>query len=230
MSSDIQSAQKEISCFIGKLLRENFGKGPESVFVQMAGNYLTIYIRNFLSPIEKILQEQEQDLILEEMRQRLMKVLIHEIRAYIHATTGVQIEHLYYDWNLSNRSGMILAIGNNLFFQTSTVESYHGKEQTEQEVSALSKEAQKTPEMITSFQLNSRTIVIIRSGILVRIEKEIIRFGKETLLKTIKRSLEKGYLHNTADFEAILNKKIHDIFVDWNFEQDESAIVIITEA
>ncbi|QOY36429.1 Na-translocating system protein MpsC family protein [Anaerobacillus isosaccharinicus] len=230
MNSDMQSAQKEISSFTGSLLRENFGKGPESVFVQMAGKYLTIYIRNFLSPIEKVLQQQDQDLIIDEMRQKLMYALIHDIRAFINAVTGVQIEHIYYDWNMTNRSGMIFAIGNEIFYDTVVVDNYHGKEEVEQKISTLSKEAEKTPEKITSFQMNSRTIAVIRTGILVRIEKEIIRYGKETLLKVIKRSLEKGYLHNSTNFEAILDKKVHDIFVDWDFELDESTIVIITEA
>ncbi|WP_209124227.1 hypothetical protein [Alkalihalobacillus sp. BA299] len=48
-------------------------------------------------------------------------------------------------------------------------------------------------------------------------------------MKGIKRSVEKGYLYSTVDFTSILNRKINDIFVEWDFEIDESPIILITE-
>ena len=52
-----KSQQTELASYIGKLLRDNFGKGPESVFVTIDQSVITIYLRNFISPTEKILIE-----------------------------------------------------------------------------------------------------------------------------------------------------------------------------
>ncbi len=46
-----------ISSFTGRLLREKFGKGPTSVFVAINNPYITIYLRDFLAPIERVLFE-----------------------------------------------------------------------------------------------------------------------------------------------------------------------------
>lgn len=75
--------------------------------------------------------------------------------------------------------------------------------------------------------INDRTILVIRNGILVRIEKELIRLGLEGNLKLAKRNLEKSYLHNINHFQRILNTKIVDVFVDWDFQLDKSIFVFI---
>lgn len=49
---------KEIASHIGRLLREAFGKGPQSIFVNISRPFIVIYLRNFLSPTEKILLQQ----------------------------------------------------------------------------------------------------------------------------------------------------------------------------
>ena len=58
-----------------------------------------------------------------------------------------------------------------------------------------------------------------------RIEKQLIRQGMREELKIAKRSLEKGLLHNNNHFENILNTRVDDISVDWEFDLDKSIIV-----
>ncbi|MGO4372323.1 hypothetical protein AB4Z21_16440, partial [Paenibacillus sp. MCAF20] len=62
-------------------------------------------------------------------------------------------------------------------------------------------------------------------GILISIEKELIRLGNEGHLKLAKRNLEKRHLHNSIRLEPMLNRKINDVFVDWDFHLDKSVIV-----
>ncbi|MEH7128397.1 Na-translocating system protein MpsC family protein, partial [Neobacillus drentensis] len=80
---------------------------------------------------------------------------------------------------------------------------------------------------VLSYLLNERTLVVIRNGILVPIEKELIRLGNFEALRLAKRNLEKRLLHNSGNFESILQTKVNDIFVDWDFYRDKSVIVLI---
>lgn len=52
------SVQAEIASYIGKLLRDNFGKGPSSVYVSLKKPFITIHLRDFLAPMERVLLSQ----------------------------------------------------------------------------------------------------------------------------------------------------------------------------
>ena len=219
----------EISNYISKILRDNFGKGPESVHVSLGNTFITFYIRNFLSPTERVLMKQKQEETIQETRDLVMQTLIPEIKAYIKIVTGMEIREFYYDWSLHNKSAMFTGIAtDSTGIKAPIAEDFIGKKEMVTEIINLSEESEKAPEEVFAFQLNHRTFLVIRKGILVSIEKQLIRQGMKQELKLAKRTLEKGLLHNNNHFESILNRKVLDIFVDWDFDLDKSVIVFIT--
>ncbi|CAH0343942.1 Na-translocating system protein MpsC family protein [Bacillus sp. CECT 9360] len=218
--------EKELGSYIGRLLRENFGRGPESVFASINKPFITVYITNFLSPMEKALVNQEQSIYVEKTRDMLMETLIEEIKAYIKIHIGMDIEEFYYDWNLDSPSGMFVAISakNN----QSIIDSYENQDEIHNEIAIVSKEAEKQPDTIYSYFINSRTLLIIRTGFLVNIEKELIKLGFQDTLRVTKRNLEKRLIHeHRHNFEAYLDAQLTDFFVDWDFERDRSSIIFI---
>jgi uncharacterized protein YbcI len=225
----LQKQSTELSSYISKILRDHFGKGPESVHVSFGKTFITVYIRNFLSPTEKVLMDQKQEENVQQTRDLVMQTLIPEIKAYVKIITGMEIREFYYDWGLDNKSGMFTGV---CFDSTSSEvpinEDFTGKAELMKEIIQLSSESEKKPDEIYACQLNQRSILVIRNGILVRIEKQLIRQGMREALKLAKRTLEKGLLHNNNHFEGILKTKVVDIFVDWDFDLDKSVIVFFT--
>lgn len=228
MNQKINQYQQLIASYAGKLFRDHFGKGPESAVVSIGSNCITIYFRNFLTPSERVLLEQDHEMIVHQMRETLLQTMIPEFASYIEIVTGVKPHEFYYDWNLHNKSGMLVAFCPDPIpgGQEVNVE-YEGKAGLEQEIVNISHQAQKVPEELVSYEINPRTLLIIRNGVLVRIEKELIRLGHNELLKSVKRNLEKSYLHNNSSFERILNKRVVDCFVDWHFDSDKSIMVLV---
>lgn len=230
MNQQINQHQQLITSFAGKLLRDHFGKGPESVFVSIGDVFITIYWRNFLTPSERVLLEQDHILIIDQMREKLLQMMLPEIAGYIEIVTGNRPREFYYDWSLHNKTGMLVGICNEPFpYGQAVYEDYTGKEETEQELLRISQEVQKLPNELYSCEVNSRMLLVIRKGILVPIEKELIRLGHGELLKGVKRSLEKRYLHNNSWFEKILQRKVVDSFTDWDFELDKSVILLVLQ-
>ncbi len=222
-----QNINQQIGNFIGKLLRDTFGKGPESVYIAAGHTCFVAYVRNFMSPMEKILIEHEQEDTVFEMRAKLMESLFPEIRAYVRITTGIQLREFYCDWNFTNQSGVLVGVSQEPMPPEENTEDYLGKSEIEQEIVRVSEQAERAPDEITSFAINHRTLVVIRTGILVRIEKEFIRHGQESLLRRVKATLEKSHLETNEHFEEFLKRRIIDIFVDWDFDRDKSVIVMI---
>ena len=87
----------------------------------------------------------------------------------------------------------------------------------------------KTPEQTKLVWLNDRMILVERSGILIQLEKELIGIGVIEELKMAKRPLERKML-DISSIEAIVERKVIETFVDWNFEKDLGYMVFILEA
>ncbi|WP_127580505.1 Na-translocating system protein MpsC family protein [Paenibacillus koleovorans] len=220
--------QNEIASHIGKMLREAFGKGPQSIFVSMEPPFFVVYLRNFLTPTEKILLKQGQVRTIQHTRDLVMRSLIPEIKAYLLLLTGMNLSEFYYDWELHNHSGIFVGLQSEDVSWTSEADKqYEGEEELHREIRAISHRVQKQPEQLFSRMINKRTLLVVRTGNLIDLSKELIRLRDEEHLKQALNELEKKYLRDNKYVEQILGAKIVDVFVDWNFHVDRSVIVLI---
>ncbi|PYZ91954.1 hypothetical protein CR194_17290 [Salipaludibacillus keqinensis] len=224
---EAKSINAELASYTAKLFRDNFGKGPQSVYVSIEHPFVTIYLRDFLAPMERVLVRQENFMKIEETRDCLMQELIPEIKATLRVTAKINIDNIYYDWSIKNRTGLLVGvITEDNDEELKSFSDYPQKQRVHDEIIKMSKQAEKAPEEVDSLYLNSRTLVVKRSGILVEIEKEFIRSGFTESLRLSKRKLEKGML-DPGTFEEILGLNVLDIFVDWDFHFDISYITFI---
>ncbi|MDN3427613.1 Na-translocating system protein MpsC family protein [Microbacterium sp. APC 3898] len=219
----------EVGSYISTLLRDHFGKGPTSVFVTVKPPFITIHLRGFLAPTEKILMKQQEHRRVLETRDLLMNQLVSDIKLELWKIGKIDIEDVYADWNLDDQTGMILAIMPDKtpaadFEWDSDIQV----ENIREEVMEASRKAQKTPESTELYWLNKRTLLIERSGIFVEIEKELIKGGFIEELKLVKRPLERRLILQTQ-IEAILGQPIMEVFLDWNFITDKGYIVLLLE-
>ncbi|WP_421385110.1 Na-translocating system protein MpsC family protein [Bacillus salacetis] len=225
---DIKTQQTKLANNFGKLLRDKFGKGPEAIFVTISDPYVLVYIKGFISAMEQVLLEQGQDLTVKTTREYLMKSIDPEIRGQIKGLTDLDIQHIYYDWNLDNRSGVFVGVGSDLtILDEDNRTHYNGQSEVNQEIVSISRQAEKAPDETFSYKLSDRTLIVIRKGILVPIEKQLISLGFDEKLRVAKRQLEGELLLNSTHFASVLNAGIQDVFVDWNFELDNSVISFI---
>lgn len=218
--------QNELASHIGKMLRDAFGKGPQSIYVSIDRPFIIVYLRSFLTPTEKILLNQGQIRTVLHTRDTVMSLLLPEIKAYLLLLTGMNIMEFYYDWELHNHSGVIVGRqAGELPLEPRA--AYSGQEQLHQEISWMSRRIQKSPAYIDSRMINTRTLLVVRSGILIDLSKELIRLRQEEPLKQAIKHLEKTYLRDNRSIEHMLDTKIVDVFVDWDFAGDTSVIVFI---
>ncbi|WP_145139870.1 DUF2294 domain-containing protein [Paenibacillus sp. Y412MC10] len=214
--------------YTSKLLRDHFGKGPESVVVSVGHTFITIYLRNFLTPSERILLEQEQEDMIVQTRANLMQAVIPEIISYLEIMNGSKPEEVYYDWNLHKRSGMIAVVSAEAGKQGTAVNrEYPVKSEVEAEILHICQQIQKSPEQIDSFELNPRTLLVVRSGVYLELEKALIRLGHGRLLKSVKSGLEKEYIMRSKRLNSLLHQPVSDCFIDWNDKLDKSILLLI---
>ncbi|WP_100401219.1 DUF2294 domain-containing protein [Bacillus sp. FJAT-44742] len=221
--------ENKIAAYVGKMIRDHFGKGPRSVYVTIAPPYITMHLDDFLGPMESVLLGKNEQMTVFHIREKLMAKLLPEIKTYIFAVTDIEVKDFYYDWNLANKTGMFMGTVATNEESKNVDQDFSKKDVLEQETIAVSEEVQKAPDNIYSAQVNDRGFLVVREGILVPIEKEMISLGFVEDLKVAKRKLEKRKLHEARRFEKIFNKKIKDIFVDWETNLDKSITTFLID-
>lgn len=222
-----KTTHSEISSYVSSLLRSNFGKGPTSVYVSIKRPFIAIHFRGFLAPMEAILIKQKEFQRVLQTRDLLMNNLRSEIILELWKIAGLEVKEIYADWDLENKSGMIIVVLN----EEATDETAEWPADIDQQafmeaIDEGSLKAEKVPGKTETFWLNDRTILVKRSEILVRIEKELIKNGFVEELKLAKRPLERKVM-SEVPIEAILNRSVMEMFVDWNFDDDISYSVFL---
>ncbi|GAA4700604.1 DUF2294 domain-containing protein [Brevibacillus fulvus] len=215
---EIATIEKELGSFIGRLLRDNFGKGPESIFVSVSERLISIYLRNFFQPMERILFDQGQEELIARMRNLMMNSLIPEIKTKIHFLTNNPIKSVYYDWNLSQKSGMILIVSANPFDHAAYLKpDFEGQEILHRQMIAANG---NHSDQMESLKLNDRTILVMHSGAFTKVEQELIHLGFDELVLMAKKNVVKSFLEK-VNFESFLLRQVRDIFLLYNAEWEQ---------
>lgn len=222
-----KSVESEISGYISTLLRQNFGKGPTSVYVTLSGPFMTIHFRGFIAPMEKILLNKNEDNRILETRDLLMHELASDIILQLYKIAGLEIDRIYADWNLQNETGMIWAVlsGDKGGAATDWPKDVN-KDEFHKALDLASDKAEKIPAKTTIYWLSDRTAAVVRDNILVPIEKELISNGFTEQLKLAKRPLEKRVI-GEVNIPSSKNRMIEETFVDWDFKNDQGFFIFV---
>ncbi|MFC0190503.1 Na-translocating system protein MpsC family protein [Fictibacillus aquaticus] len=217
--------EREAASVIGKVLRDNFGKGPGNVICSLSDSVLVTYITNFASPVELSLMNIQQNLFVEKTGDLLMHTLKEEMMMFIELKMHLEVNEFFYDWNLDFHTGMLIFI-----FNKDAVydDFYSNQEKLHDVISKITYEAQRLPDIVQSRRLNTKHLLVFREGLLVNLEKELLTLGFEETLVLGKRRLEKRLIEEYKTIiEQLLSAKIIDFFVVWNFSEDKSYILFV---
>ncbi|ADU32422.1 Na-translocating system protein MpsC family protein [Evansella cellulosilytica] len=223
---NIQEKATKISSYTSKILRQKFGRGPESCHATISSNYLVLFIRGFISPMEEVLLEKGQDKFVDHTRQVIIGHILEELKGVVQVSLDVEVLEMFHDWNFSNNSGMMTLILDKSVEKHQHKPSFNLK-MLEDEISRITAIVQKTPDKIMTVPLSENIIIVERIGILILIEKALIQKGYQEELKITKDNLEKSYFHRDANFTNIFGTHVLDLFIDWDFKEDKSIMCFI---
>jgi uncharacterized protein YbcI len=162
---------------------------------------------------------------IQRTRDLLMENLKGEIQSQFEAYIKKEVKEIYYDWNLDGQTGMVLALISGL---DSNENNYKHSKKVNGVIDQVSIEAEKSPDVIYTVKIDDRKLIVVRKGILVSIERELINLGYEETLRIAKRNQEKRLIgEHISTLESYLNRGVADYFIDWDFDGDKSYILFI---
>ncbi|MFV8826221.1 Na-translocating system protein MpsC family protein [Alkalihalobacterium sp. APHAB7] len=211
-----------MSSYLSKLIRKNFGRGPQSCQSTVCKKIFTTYIRGFISPMEEVLLEQGHQEQVEKARAVLINHVVDQLKGVVEVSLNCEIVEWYHDWNLPNNSGLIILLLDRELTSEVRPSEQVDMEKLEEEVARISLMAQKVPDQIHIYPVSANIYIVERKRILITIEKALLAKGFEEELIMTKDKLEKKYFHNYGKFDKIFNREVKEIFIDWCFKEDKS--------
>lgn len=221
------SIQSQISAYAVKFLKEHFGESPYEIEVKFQKPFLLIHLQGFLlAPEELLISRRESKLVLES-RDLLMNSLKKDFLEGLSSFAEFQASNLFFDWNLEKQSGFLLAVADDSKVESDFSSPSNVDEEPIKEIIEMNSTlSQKKPEETDLFWLSSSILLIRRKGIMVDIEKRLIKNGVSEELRMAKRPLEYR-ITKFFNLDYFLPSPVEEILVDWDFYQDISYMVLI---
>lgn len=217
---DMKKKLQYISSYTSTLLRKKFGRGPELCFASQGDQFIVIFIKGFITPLEETMLEQGEFNTAATSRRKVFSGLAPELVGVLQSSLEIEVIDVYFDWSYENNTGVVA-----FSYQS---EQQHGdtyqNDALKEEVNRITNLVQKIPAKTELFKVSERIIVVIRNGILVPIEKALIDKGFHETLRITKSELEKTFFHHYGKFDETFDRPVTNIFFDWNLKQDKGFI------
>lgn len=230
VDDNMQEQLKHISSYTSKLFRQKFGRGPELCYASVGHRFLLIQIRGFLSPMEEVLFQHGEEHTIVRSRTIIVETILAELKGVITVTLGLEIDRCFHNWNFRNNTGILVVVfpesvslGAEVPLEAITTD----QDALLEELNRISAIVQKVPDFTAVYPINAKMLVVHRKGILIKIEKALIQNGFHQELRLTKDELEKSHFQRSSRIDQLLKRPVEDIFIDWNFQNDESIVCLM---
>ncbi|QDH23121.1 Na-translocating system protein MpsC family protein [Saccharibacillus brassicae] len=222
-------AKSKIKTLLDELLAQRFNQAPGRMDVYVDERSLIVHLEGFMGDeMQNLIRLQDPD-ALRSVQELMVEHILPELAGTIGTATGFRIGTFYYDWSDRDLSGMLVGLPEEQAYHEQE-DYYSGKSEVHEIIGKVTYEIQKMPDETYSYWAADHILVIVREGILIKIEKAFVDQGASEILRKVKRNLEKEVIDLEAPrIEKILKRKIKDFYVDWSFELNKSLLVYVFE-
>ncbi|WP_046228277.1 Na-translocating system protein MpsC family protein [Paenibacillus dauci] len=209
------------------LCQSQFGKQPERIHIHFNQQSAVILLQELTDSGDERLPD-DPDERYTHIHILLSQFVFPALQKKIEYTFGHHVSHVFIDWKLEYNTAAI-AVTFETLTETFDEDIYTGKADLHIKVSQITESVQKAPEAVNSFWLSNDILVVLRKGLLINLEKQIIQKGFNSALRVSKRELELGHFLEELPILDLLGRPLRTAYLDWDFEQDFSMLLLILE-
>ncbi|NGZ77650.1 Na-translocating system protein MpsC family protein [Saccharibacillus alkalitolerans] len=218
----------QIADLVEKFFKTSFNNKPGKIGVSLDERSLIIHLEDFMgSQMENLVKSHDPD-ALRSVQELMVEHLIPSLTERIQQLTGVEAGPFYYDWADHDLSCVLVSLLGSKTYRDKE-DYYLGKDAIHQQIGKITYEIEKVPDATYSYWAADHVLVIVREGILIKLEKAFIEQGATEVLRKVKRNLEKKVVFQESRVEEILKRKLKGIYLDWSFHENNSLLIYVFE-
>lgn len=218
-----QEILQQFRMYIDNVFYDTYGVLSEQCIIECTSYGIFIYIKKWLSPIEKTLYIQKEEEMIADIRQRTVEIVFLQMKDWLRKYGGIQIEKFIYDWNIENETGFFL-----LFSEEEKIKKDHNvlfEQPVVEEILQHTNQYQKKPEYIEVLQPAHDINIVVQYGILLPLEQTLVNKGYKDLVINRQMIMKQCVQQQQQKLESILKREIQDIFIAWHYELNRCYII-----
>ncbi|MDR4945701.1 Na-translocating system protein MpsC family protein [Neobacillus cucumis] len=212
-----------LSSSVSKIIKQGFGRGPETCYTVLRANRLYVYIRNFMTPAEEILTDRKEYNLMMKFRKSVIEAMSEEIVEEASELLNISFESLYQDWNYDSNSGILLLVNHSFNPDVKIDESFERK--LFRLCRIVGSKLHKTPDELRIVKYTQNICAIESKGVMLPLDYLLSEQGNIDLLFTHAREIKKGYFQHRELFEDMFNRTIEDLFIMWDYKKNISYLI-----
>lgn len=206
------------------LCKSQFGKPPESIDIRSNERCMLFFFRGLTEAKDERLPKAPDErythiyILLEQF-------IFPSIRPKVEKATGKKTDYAYIDWKIESDTALIAVLlkpGDKEYAE----DLYEGKAELHRVVESVTEKVQKSPVNIESFWVEDDLLLVIRSGLLINLEKKLVKKGFNSQLRVAKRELELDRFLEELPIQELLHRELNVAYLDWAFEDDLSLLTL----
>ncbi|WP_188207882.1 Na-translocating system protein MpsC family protein [Alkalibacillus aidingensis] len=213
---------------LSKLLKRWFGKGPENCFTSFHENKLIINVNNFTTPAEGTLIENDKCQLAYEFRCGVMDVVKNQFTDTLNQSFGLKFNYFHSDWNFSDNSALLLFQNEHSNWDDDRIGTKLKTELTHQ-IECVGKDMHQTPAKTQVVKINPKMFAVKCDGVMVQVEKQLYAQGHIKILQQRSFEIRDAYQDQYKVFESVFGKAIENIYMIWDYRNDQSYIFFCTK-
>ncbi|OWA37758.1 hypothetical protein B9G55_06860 [Saccharibacillus sp. O16] len=206
------------------ICKNQFGKKPDSIEIRANDRCCLIFYHGLVDEKDDRLPS-DPDERYSHVYILLEQFIFPMLKPKIEAASTRHVEYVFMDWKSETNTSMIAAFLIPLS-DPLPEDLYAGKAQLHSDVESITAKVQKTPVRIESFRLDPDILMVIRKGLLISLEKKLVKKGFNTQLRIAKRELELDRFMEGLPIRELLNRDLEASYIDWSFKDDVSLLLL----
>ncbi|WP_246944144.1 Na-translocating system protein MpsC family protein [Bacillus pinisoli] len=212
----------QLGSSLSRMLKQRFGKGPETCFVTLHSERLTIFVRNFITPAEEVLIERNQINLAYKFRNTVMEKVYQQFIEVAEKKLSLTFDVCISDWDYELNTGMILVERKSQPSDWSDAKPLVGR--LLNLIQDISTENHKVPKSTRVMKINQNIVGIQFEGIMLQTEKVLFHKGYHDLLLEHSLQIKNSYKENKNYFEPVFGRNVEGIYMTWNYHSDQCYI------
>ncbi|KAA0544927.1 DUF2294 family protein [Bacillus sp. BGMRC 2118] len=224
----IQEELIALSSSISKTLKRAFGKGPETCYTVKKGNRIYVFVRNFMTPAEEILVNNQETVLVSRFRSAVISSISKDVFEKVSKGLNVTISSLSHDWNYHTNTGlMIMEVDHTVDFEDYTVVGF--RKELLQLFQSIGSEMHKVPYDLKIVKYSQNICSIELNSLMFPLVFLLFKNGNVDLLISHSQEIKNEYMKQSKLFEEVFNRSIEDLFITWDFHHNKSYFVFTFE-
>ncbi|QDH23037.1 Na-translocating system protein MpsC family protein [Saccharibacillus brassicae] len=206
------------------LCKSQFGKPPESTEIYSNERCVVFLLHGLIDARDSRLPD-DPDERYTHIHILLDQFIYPSLKPKIEASSDKKVSNVFIDWKSGTNTAMI-AVFFHPVIEAMPEDLYAGKADLHQQVDLVTSSVQKPPLGIESFRMDGRFVMILRYGLMISLEKRLVKKGFNNQLRVTKREVELDSFLEQLPIEKLLSRKLKAAYLDWAFEDDISLLML----